>query len=78
MPHMQDFPLNLSTLYDRAVWLYPDREIVSVEADRSVTRTTYGETDTRVRRLATAFKALGLSQRDPIGTFAWNNRRQEF
>ena len=25
MPHMQDFPLNLSTLYDRAVWLYPIR-----------------------------------------------------
>ena len=34
MPHMQDFPLNLSTLYERAVWLYPDQEIVSVEADR--------------------------------------------
>jgi len=34
MPHMQDdFPLNLSTLYDRAVWLYPDQEIVSVESD---------------------------------------------
>ena len=29
MPHMQDFPLDLSTLYDRAVWLYPDQEIVS-------------------------------------------------
>ena len=37
--HMQDdFPLNLSTLYDRSVWLYPDQEIVSVEADRSRVR----------------------------------------
>ncbi len=75
MPHMQDFPLNLSTLYDRAVWLYPDQEIVSVESDRSRTRTTYGETDERVRRLASGLKRLGLSAGDPVGTFAWNNRR---
>jgi acyl-CoA synthetase (AMP-forming)/AMP-acid ligase II len=55
MPHMQDdFPLLLSTLYDQAVRLYPDQEIVSVEADRSLTRTTYGETDSRIRRLAGA------------------------
>jgi fatty-acyl-CoA synthase len=70
-----DFPLNLSTLYDRAVWLYPDQEIVSVESDRSQIRTSYGATDSRVRRLATALAGLGLSQGDPVGTFAWNNRR---
>ena len=36
MPHMmEDFPLLLSTLYDGAVRLYPEREIVSVEADRA-------------------------------------------
>ena len=76
MPHMQDdFPLNLSTLYDRAVWLHPDQEIVSVESDRSQVRTTYGETDSRVRRLATVLHGLGLSPGDPVGTFAWNNRR---
>jgi fatty-acyl-CoA synthase len=70
-----DFPLILSTLYDRSVGLYPDREIVSVEADRSLTRTTYGETDERVRRLASALQGLGLERGDPVGTFAWNNRR---
>ena len=76
MPHMQDdFPLNLSTLYDRAVWLYPDQEIVSVESDRSLVRTTYGETDSRVRRLASALGHLGVGQGEPVGTFAWNNRR---
>ena len=32
MPHMQDdFPLLLSSLYDHAVWIHPDQEIVSVE-----------------------------------------------
>ncbi len=76
MPHMQDdFPLNLSTLYDRSVWLYPDQEIVSVEADRSQVRSTYGETDARVRRLATALEGLGLGSGDAVATFAWNNRR---
>lgn len=74
--HMQDdFPLLLSTLYDRGVWLYPDQEIVSVEHDLSIARSTYGETDLRVRKLASAFDALGLEVGDAVGTLAWNNRR---
>ena len=76
MPHMMDFPLLLSTLYDRAVRIYPDQEIVSVESDRSIARTTYGEVDGRVRRLATALKdRLGVGEGEAIATFAWNNRR---
>ena len=76
MPHMMDFPLLLSTLYDRAVRLYPDQEIVSVESDRTIARTTYGEVDGRVRRLATALNdRLGVGEGDAIATFAWNNRR---
>jgi len=77
MPHMMDdFPLLLSTLYDRAVRLFPDQEIVSVESDLSLARTTYAETDERVRRLATALdRKLGVSQGQAVGTFAWNNRR---
>jgi fatty-acyl-CoA synthase len=72
---MQDFPLLLSTLYDRAVWLFPDQEIVSVEHDLSIARSTYGQTDERIRRLASAFGRLGIEAGEPIGTFAWNNRR---
>lgn len=73
---MMDFPLNLSTLYQRAVQLYPGREIVSVEADRSVSRTTYAETDLRVRRLSAALRSrLGVDAGEAIATFAWNNRR---
>ncbi|GMQ92919.1 MAG: 3-(methylthio)propionyl-CoA ligase [Acidimicrobiia bacterium] len=75
--HMQDdFPLLLSTLYDNAVWQYPQQEIVSVEADRSIHRTTYAETDVRVRKLATALsEKLGTAAGDAIATFAWNNHR---
>jgi fatty-acyl-CoA synthase len=74
--HMQDdFPLLLSTLYDHAVWIHPDQEIVSVESDRSVHRSTYGDTDARVRKLASALGELGVDTGEAIGTFAWNNRR---
>ena len=77
MPHMMDdFPLLMSTLYDHAVRQFPDQEIVSVESDRSRVRATYGQTDDRVRRLASAFKqTLGVDRGDAIGTFAWNNLR---
>ena len=77
MPHMQDdFPLLMSTLYDHGVRHYPDQEIVSVDTDLSITRTTYADTDARIRRLATAFsERLGLEVGDVIGTFAWSNHR---
>jgi fatty-acyl-CoA synthase len=70
-----DFPLLLSTLYDHAVWIHPDQEIVSVEADRSLSRHSYGSTDARVRKLASALDNLGLEVGDAVGTFAWNNQR---
>ena len=77
MPHMQDdFPLLMSTLYDHGVRHYPDQEIVSVDPDLAITRTTYAETDRRVRRLATAFsESLGVAAGDAVGTFAFNNHR---
>lgn len=74
--HMQDdFPLLLSTLYDHSVWIHPDQEIVSVEADKSISRWTYGEVDGRIRKLASAFDALGIEPGEAVGTFAWNNVR---
>ncbi len=76
MPHMQDdFPLLMSTLYDHAVWIHPDQEIVSVESDKSVSRSTYGSTDSRVRKLASAMDSLGIEAGAAVGTFAWNNQR---
>ena len=75
--HMQDdYPLLMSTLYDHGVRQYPDQTIVSKEHDRTIVRTTYGETDDRIRRLATALETrLGVERGDAVGTFAWNNRR---
>ncbi len=77
MTHMMDdFPLLLSTLYDRAVRIFGDQEIVSVESDRSIVRYRYADADDRLRRLATALGArLGVDRGGVVGTFAWNNRR---
>ena len=71
-PHMLDYPLLLSTLYERAVRIYSHREIVSLNPDGSLHRTTYGETDIRVRKLATALGRLGIEPGDPVATLAWN------
>lgn len=76
MAHMQDdYPLLLSTLYRQSVDLYPDQTIVSVEYDKQKTTTSYADTDSRVRRLATAVQQLGVEQGGAVGTFAWNNQR---
>ena len=77
MPHMMDdFPLNLSTLYERAVRIFPDQEIVSAGADRTVVRATYAETDLRIRRLARVLAdRFGIERGQAVGTFAWNNLR---
>ena len=74
-PHMMDFPLLLSTLYERSARIFPDREIVSVEADGSLRRTSYGAVDERVRKLATALEGLGVERGGVVGTFAWNTFR---
>ena len=72
---MMDYPLLLSTLYERAVRIYPDREIVSADGGGPLHRTTYGETDERVRRLAGAFERLGVEPGGAVGTLAWNTHR---
>jgi fatty-acyl-CoA synthase len=73
---MDDFPLKMSTLYDQAVRLYPNSEIVSVESDGSVFRSDYVTVDDRIRRLASALESeLGVPSGAAVGTFAWNNRR---
>ncbi len=74
-PHMMDHPLLLSTLYDRAVGVFGHREIVSLEADKTIHRTTFAETDTRVRRLVSALESLGIAQGEVVGTFGWNTHR---
>ncbi len=76
MPHMQDdFPLLMSRLYDHAVRIFPDAEIIWVEGDGGRRRITYAEDDGRIRRLAAALDQLGVGRGEAVGTFAWNSLR---
>jgi fatty-acyl-CoA synthase len=71
---MQDYPLTLPPVLDRAERVYADRPLVTATAT-GVERTTYGEWADLTRRLGSAFDALGLSEDARVGTFAWNTAR---
>jgi acyl-CoA synthetase (AMP-forming)/AMP-acid ligase II len=72
---MMDFPLTLDVVLRRAETLFPARPIVSRRADRSLSRTTWGEVGRRARRLAAALAASGVRPGDRVGTLAWNHSR---
>jgi acyl-CoA synthetase (AMP-forming)/AMP-acid ligase II len=69
---MDDFPLSLTAVVERAEQLTPGRKVVSRRADGSIERTTLGETAQRARRLASALKELGIEDGDPVATLLWN------
>jgi acyl-CoA synthetase (AMP-forming)/AMP-acid ligase II len=71
---MQDVPLTLPHLFERAERLFADKEVVTVTpAGRD--RLTYGEWAGRARRLGGVLDALGVSSDGRVGTFAWNSAR---
>jgi fatty-acyl-CoA synthase len=69
---MDDFPLTLTALVDRAERLTPGRKVVSRRPDGSIERTTLGETVQRAHRLAGGLKELGIGDGDPVATLLWN------
>jgi fatty-acyl-CoA synthase len=71
---MQDFPLTLTHLFDRAERLFPDKGIVTY-LPAGPQRVTYGEWADRTRRLGTVLDTLGISEDGRVGTFCWNTSR---
>jgi fatty-acyl-CoA synthase len=69
---MDDFPLALTTIVERAERLTPGIKVVSRRPDGSIHRTTMGECADRARRLASALQRLGLGPGDRIATLMWN------
>ena len=69
---MDDFPLTLTTVVERAEQLTPGRKVVSRRPDGSIHRTTLGDTAMRARRAATALAELGIGGGDPVATLLWN------
>ncbi|HEU0169981.1 MAG TPA: AMP-binding protein, partial [Acidimicrobiales bacterium] len=71
---MQDVPLTLPHLFDRAERLFADKEVITATtAGRD--RVTYGAWAERARRLGGVLDELGVSPEGRVGTFAWNTAR---
>ncbi len=82
---MMDYQLTIPSILERAVRLFPDREIVSVipaginpetkAPIPGVHRTTYGKTYPRVMQLCNALMAAGVKSGDRVATMALNTFR---
>lgn len=68
---MQDVPLNISHLFDRAERYHPHKEIVTATVNGR-DRTTYGEWAARTRKLGGVLNALEVSEYGRVATFSWN------
>ena len=71
---MQDVPLTITHLFDRAEKYHGHKEIVTAVAG-GVERRTYAEWANRTRRLAAVLDTLEISPDGRVATFAWNNAR---
>jgi fatty-acyl-CoA synthase len=69
---MDDYPLSLTPIIERAEQLTPGRKVISRRPEGSIERSTLGETAQRARQLATALKELGIADGDPVATLLWN------
>src|SRR4029077_18877098 len=69
---MDDYPLSLTSVVERAERFSSDREVVFRRPDGSVGRTTFGTTAERSRRLGSALLGLGIEPGDPVATLLWN------
>ena len=72
---MQNRPLMISSIIQHAARNHAHTEIVSKTTEGPVHRTTYAETERRMRRLARAMQRLGVKPGDRVGTLAWNGFR---
>jgi len=71
---MQNVPLTINHLFDRAEQYYGHKTIVTATGSGRE-RTTYAEWAARTRRLGGALDTLGISESGRVATFAWNTAR---
>jgi len=72
---MQDWSLTVDKLIDRAAAWHGDREVVSREADGSLSRTSYAEVRLRAKQVTAALQAQGIALGDRVATLAFNGAR---
>jgi fatty-acyl-CoA synthase len=69
---MDDYPLSLTAVVQRAERFSTEREVVSRRPDGAIHRTTMGECAGRARRLSSALAERGISDGDRVATLLWN------
>ncbi len=72
---MMGVELTLDKILERAVDLFPDRELVTKLPDGSTHRYTYADAYGRINQLAGALDDLGLEAGDRVGVVATNHYR---
>lgn len=71
---MQDVPLSIPMILERAATLGQDMNVVSVEAGRIDAR-SWPDVADRALRLVAALDRLGVPEGASVGSFAWNGHR---
>ena len=71
---MQDVPLGIPHLFERAEKYFPHKEIVTATGS-GLERTNYGEWAERTRKLGGVLDTLGISADGRVATFGWNTAR---
>ena len=71
---MQEQPLLVRHIAERAETVFGDRELVARTQDGEQ-RSSYAEVVDRARRLASALAQLGIGPGDRVATFGWNSIR---
>jgi fatty-acyl-CoA synthase len=69
---MDDYPLSLTALIERAEQFSAHRKVAYRRPDGAVHRTTVGDCARRARLLAGALTDLGIKEGDRVGTLMWN------
>jgi fatty-acyl-CoA synthase len=69
---MDDFPLTLTAVIERAEQLSAGRKVVSRRPSGEIHRTTMGQCALRARRLASGLRELGIEEGDRVATLLWN------
>jgi fatty-acyl-CoA synthase len=69
---MQDHQLTVSSLFKHGADVYRNSRLAAFDGQQ-VKRTTYGETASRVARLASGLRRLGIRPGDRVGSFCWNS-----
>src|SRR4030081_63414 len=71
---MSDQQLSIRAIFEHAMRAHPRKQIVSRDG-ADVRRFTFAEFGTRVAKLATPLRTLGVKPGDRVATFAWNGHR---